>query len=251
MTRQQWMLWLALAGFGLRAQPVESEMDKPLDLSKRWSFYRDETTFLQHRCSGKRARSIALIAAKFFRKAENYLGQRELILPLHLRIYADAEEYRRTLRFSRYREAHYNPRLLIATAHCEISATLLEEQLALFWLADAGLRTWQRLLLAEALPRWEKLNRFRLRIVNPTKKRAPLLHVLLSDHTPEPEEQQTLAEFVAQLVASGRLKDFLTKLYRERDADDTGLDALEAIFPGITRDLLSLREPDLARYNSP
>ena len=251
MTRQQWMLWLALAGFALRAQPFESEMDKPLDLSKRWSFYRDETTYLQHRCSAERARRIALIAEKFFRKAENYLGQRELILPLHLRIYADEKEYRRTLRFSRYREAHYNPRLHIVTAHCGISSTALEEQLALFWLAEAGLRTWQRLLLAEALPRMEQIESFRLATDKQGAKTAPLVQVLLSDHTPEEHERQTLAALVARLAATGKLREFLVGIYRCPTGDDTGLDVLEELFPGSAGEILANREPEFFRRKTP
>ncbi|HMV35446.1 MAG TPA: hypothetical protein PKD60_06090, partial [Turneriella sp.] len=124
-------------------------------------------------------------------------------------------------------------------------------QLALFWLAETGLRTWQRLLLAEALPRMEQVDRFRVVMDKPAKKPAPLAQVLLSDHLPENHERQALAGFVAKLAATGKLKDFLTGLYRDRDADGTGLDTLEALFPGISGDILSNREPDFSRYKSP
>ncbi|HNE19620.1 MAG TPA: hypothetical protein PLF85_07865, partial [Turneriella sp.] len=150
-----------------------------------------------------------------------------------------------------HREAHYNPRLVMVTAHCGISATVLEEQLALFWLAETGLRTWQRLLLAEALPSMEQIDRFRLVIAKPTKRRTPLVQVLLSDHLPETDERQALGGFVAKLAATGKLKDFLTGLYRDRNADGTCLDTLEALFPGISDDILSNREPDFSRYKSP
>lgn len=242
---------LALAAAGLSAQPVESEMDKPLDLSKRWSFFSDETVYLQHQCSASRARAIAAAAQKFFARAESQLERRELVLPLQLRLYAGADIYRRTLRFSRHREAHFNPRLSIVTAHCGVSSAVLEEQLALFWLAEAGLRTWQRYLLAEALPRMQQIDRFRLGVEKPSKKRVPLLQVLLSDHIPEIHERHVLAGFVAKLAATGKLRDFLTGLYRDRDADGTGLDTLEALFPGISGDILSNREPDFSRYRSP
>lgn len=251
MSKPGLLFALALATAGLGSQPVESEMDKPLDLSKRWSFYSDETVYLQHQCSASRARAIAVIAQKFFIRVEGHLEKRELITPLQLRIYAGADQYRRTLRFSRHREAHYNPRLVMVTAHCGISATVLEEQLALFWLAETGLRTWQRLLLAEALPSMEQIDRFRLVIAKPTKRRTPLVQVLLSDHLPETDERQALGGFVAKLAATGKLKDFLTGLYRDRNADGTCLDTLEALFPGISDDILSNREPDFSRYKSP
>jgi hypothetical protein len=251
MKTANFLLALAFIARGVTAQPVESEMDKPLDLSKRWSFYSDDTVYLQHQCSASRARAIAVVAQKFFMRAEAHLERRELVLPLQLRIYAGADQYRRTLRFSRYREAHYNPRLGVVTAHCGISATVLEEQLALFWLSEAGLRTGQRLLLAEALPRMEQLDRFRLKTDKPAKKAASLLQVLLSDHPLESHERQTLAGLVAKVAATGKLHDFLTGLYRDRDADGTGLDTLEELFPGISGDILANREPDFSRYKSP
>ncbi|GAB4432929.1 MAG: hypothetical protein OHK0011_15890 [Turneriella sp.] len=251
MKKSSCLCALSFAAAALSAQPVESEIDKPIDLSKRWSFYRDETVYLQHQCSTSRARDLAVIAQKFFTRAEAHLKRRELVLPLHLRVYAGADEYRRTLRFSRHREAHYNPRMAMITAHCGISVTVLEEQLALFWLAETGLRTWQRLLLAEALPRMEHIHRFRLAVHKPTRKRAPLIEVLLSDHVPEEHERQTLADLVTGLTATGKLKDFLTGLYRDRETDGTGLDTLEALFPGISGDILSNREPDFSRYKSP
>lgn len=245
------LLALALFATGISAQPVESIMDRPLDLAQRWSFYRDKTVYVQHQCSATRAREIAVTAQKFFESAAAHLERRELALPLQLRIYADAEQYRRKLRFSRYREAHFNPSLVLVTAHCGISAAALEEQLGLFYLADAGLRTWQRLLLAEALPRFGRLERFRLKTDKPAKKRASLLQVLLSDHPLESHERQTLAALVARLACRGKLKDFLIGLYRDRAADGTGLDTLEALFPGIAGDILTNHEPDWERYSSP
>jgi len=245
------MLGLVLAGAGLRAQPFESEMDKPLDLSKRWSFYRDETTYLQHQCSAGRAKKIAALVQKFFARAEMHLERRELVLPLQLRVYSGADTYRRTLRFSRYREAHYNPRLHIVTAHCGISSTALEEQLALFWLAEAGLRTWQRLLLAEALPRMEQIESFRLATDKQGAKTAPLVQVLLSDHIPEEHERQTLAALVARLAANGKLREFLVGIYRCPTGDDTGLDVLEELFPGSAGETLANREPEFFRRKTP
>lgn len=242
---------LLLTFSGAGAQPVESEMDKPLDLSKRWSFYSDGTVYVQHQCSASRARAIAGAVQKFFLRAESELEKRELVLPLQLRLYAGADVYRRTLRFSRHREAHFNPRLSMVTAHCGVSYAVLEEQLALFWLADAGLRTWQRLLLAEALPRMQQIERFRPAVEKTFQKRIPLLQVLLSDHVPEAHERQLLAAFLAKVAATGRLKDFLTGLYRDRYADGTGLDTLESLFPGISGDIMSKRELDFSRYKSP
>lgn len=236
---------------GLRAQPVESEMDRPLDMSGRWSFYHDETVYLQHQCSVQRARMIATSVRKFFDRVEKHLERSALVLPLQLRIYSGAEQYRRALRFSRHREAHYNPRLEIITAHCGISSAVLAEQLALFWLADAGLRTWQRYLLAEALPRMQQIDRFRPATAKPSKKRVQLSQVILSDHVLDPEEQRTLAGFVEKLAAIGQLRNFLLGLYRNRGSDDTGLDLLEAMLPGISGDILSNRELDFSRYESP
>ncbi|MFZ5628302.1 MAG: hypothetical protein ACOY5B_04180 [Spirochaetota bacterium] len=251
MNTRDLFLSLSFTAAALGAQPVESEMDKPLDLSKRWSFYSDETVYLQHQCSAPRARAIAALAQKFLRRAEVHLERRELVLPLQLRIYAGADQYRRTLRFSRHREAHYNPRLAIVTAHCGVSATVLEEQLALFWLADAGLRTWQRFLLAESLSRMEQVDRYRPATGKSSKKRVPLAQILLSDHPLEADEVKTLAGFLAQLAARGRMKDFVTGLYHDRETDGTGLDTLDALFPGISGDILSNREPDFSRYKSP
>lgn len=248
---RQWLLGLFLTAAGLHAQPVESEMDKPLDLSKRWSFYSDLTVYVQHECSAARAKAIAALTQKFFAQVEINLERRELVLPLQLRVYKDADTYRRTLRFSRHREAHYNPRLGIVTTHCGVLSTTLEEQLALFWLADAGLRTWQRFLLAEALPRMEMLGHFRLVTDKTTKNRAPLAQVLLSDHPLEIHERLTLADLVAKLVATGKCQEFLIGLYRDRYTDGTGLDTLEALFPGIAEDILSKRELVLSRYKSP
>lgn len=251
MSKHKILAAMFLSASVLKALPVESEMDKPLNLAERWSFYRDDRVYIQHQCSARRAQEIGNLTDQFFLRAAETLGNREPVLPLQLRIFATVAQYRRTLRFSQYREAHYNTRLRMVTGYCGIAKGVLQEQLALFWLADANLRPWQRYLLAEALALPEHRARLRLTAGSVGIKPAPLAQVLLGGQIPDESERKALAELLQKISATGKLKEFLTGIYDNRTDDDTGLDVLEELFPGAAADILANREPQSIRQPSP
>lgn len=226
----------------VNALPVESRVDKPLDLSHPWRYYRQEAVYVQHLCPLGVVKTMVARARNLHMRLGNTFNEHEVELPLQIRLYASAAEYRRTFRFSRYRDGHYNPELNLVVAHCGIALPVFEEQLALAWLKNAQLRWWQRHLLAEMLPYLDGSGAARTRKKNDPKEIAPLVTVLLSDHPLGEAEKNALENLVRYLAKKNKLRDFLLGLYAYRHTDDTGIELIDELAPGFAWAILRQQE---------
>lgn len=221
----------------LAAIAVEYDLDKPLDLPGKWRYYTGAHFYAQHRCNDAQMRLHA-------RRIENYLGapsresDPEIGPLLQVRLYASAADYRRHLKFSKYRDGHFNKRLNLIVSYCDVSAILLAEQLNLHALAAKPLRKWQRVFVAELLPLVSQNRVFAAFADAEKDKRAKLLAVLLSNHWPGRTERASLRRLAILLAERQQLEVFLEKLIEPVTADDTGLETLEALFPEGIQSLL-------------
>ncbi len=217
-------LLICLVTGTLHALAVEYALDKPLDLKLGWNFLRGDRIYLQHQCSPAMAARHYRHAHDFISAMQQTLRVPDLILPLQMRLHANAQTYRNRMRFSREREGHYNAALNILTSHCSASHTAIEQQLILYLLRDEPLRTWQRVFIAEVLPDQGK----RVFLGDAGKvKAAPLNSVLLSNHTPAKADRAMLARLADYLQKKGKLEEFALALSRDRGFDDTGIEVLE------------------------
>ncbi|MCX7632447.1 MAG: hypothetical protein N2Z22_03835 [Turneriella sp.] len=216
---------------------VESERDAPLDLGANWQFYRKTGVYLQHQCHYKVAQKLAGSAERLLLYALSVFRRPTPLPPLQIRLFDTPLSYRQALRFSAKRNAHYNPRHLLVTTHCQIAEKEFLEQVGLFYFDGSGLRTWQRILLAEALPLLKEGKPVEIQAAKGSKP-APLLHLLLSDHPLNGGERAALSAFVRYLNHKQKLEEFLRKLYYHNGDDDTGLDILEQLFPKSSERLL-------------
>lgn len=234
---------LALAApITVRALPVESWVDRPLDLSQPWRYHRAEAFYIQHLCHSAYVKTIAAHTQSVHAKLAELFAEHEVEFPLQIRLYRDAAEYRRTFRFSKYRDGHYDPDRNVVVAYCGVAPAVFAEQLTLFWLKNAELRWWQRHLLAELLPHFDRSDRIPMVLKSSSKERVPLITVLLSDHPLAEAEKNALVDLVKYLATKNKLRDFLLRLYAERHADDTGLELLEELVPGFVQVLLRYQE---------
>lgn len=232
MARLITCLLLLLATAAARAIAVEYDLDKPLDSPQAWKYYRTPQFYVQHKCGKER---LIGVIGRISRFMQDKTGQNVEIdggVPLQIRLYPNAAQYRRALRFSQYRDGHFNKRQNLVTSHCEVSATVLAEQLNLYWLADSNLRNWQRIFVAELLARMGR-NSVGTAFADTGKdKPAPLMAVLLSNQTPGRAERATLRQLTLFLMERKRLEEFLTLVVEPPTLDDTGLEILEHLFPG-------------------
>jgi len=237
MARLITFIYLLGCASTLAAVAVEYDLDKPLDSPAKWRYYTNSHFYAQHRCGDAQMRLHA-------RRIENYLGapsresEPEIGPLLQVRLYASAADYRRTLKFSKYRDGHYNKRLNLIVAYCDVSAILLAEQLNLHALAQKPLRKWQRVFIAELLPLVSQNRVFGAFADAEKDKQAKLLAVLLSNHWPGRSERATLRRLAILLAERQQLEAFMQKLIEPVTADDTGLETLEALFPDGIQSIL-------------
>lgn len=227
----------ALLGFALEAQPVASEADKPLDLALPWRYSAEDTFYLQHLCSAGQARVLRRRITEAMRDIQEKFPRGSHEVPLQFRLYANAKQYQNKLRFSPQRTGHFNERLNLITAHCGTSDLALRELLVLQVTAGGGYRYWQRLLLAEAVPRMPspQIPLAGGKIPNQT---LPLIKIIVSNHPLDRDEMLALASMARQIARAGKWEEFIAKLQLAPGADSTGLDIFESIFPGSADRLL-------------
>ncbi len=221
-----------------QAIAVEYDLDKPLGSPELWKYYRAPQFYIQHACGKERLNAIAERISRFMQDKTGQNSTVEGEAQLQIRLYANAAQYRRALRFSKYRDGHFNARLTLLTSHCDAGPVTLAEQLNLYWLADSHLRKWQRIFIAEILA-YDSRNSLRAAFADAIKdKPAPLLQVLLSNQTPGRTERAALRQLALFLSEKKRLDEFLAMLLEPPSADDTGLEILERLFPGESATIL-------------
>jgi len=227
----------ATFGSVLAAMAVEYDLDKPLDTYTKWRYYTNSHFYAQHRCSDGQMHLHA-------RRIQNYLEapakrpEPEIGPQLQVRLYASAADYRRNLKFSKYRDGHYNRRLNLIVTHCDVSALLLAEQLNLHALAEKPLRKWQRIFIAETLALIARGNVQTVFADADKDRPVALMHVLLSNHWPGRNERATLRRLALALAGRQQLEIFIERLIEPTTADDTGLETLESLFSGESRTIL-------------
>jgi hypothetical protein len=221
---------LLFAHAAARAMAVEYDLDKPLDSPQTWKYFRAPQFYVQYRCGKERISNIVARVSRFMQDRTGQNVEIDEKVALQIRLYANAVQYRRALRFSQYREGHFNARLNLVTSHCEVSAGTLAEQLNLYWLSDKALRKWQRIFVAEVLALTGR-NASGAFADAAKDKPAPLLQVLLSNQTPGRAERAMLRQLTLFLIERKRLDEFLTLLIEPPTNDDTGLEVLEQLFP--------------------
>ena len=209
---------------------VEYELDAPLDMKQKWSFVRDESFFIQHQCGEEGGKSAAQKIRKLLNKESPLKAILTPMRHLQVRLLAGLGAYRRTFRFSKERHAHYDEKLDLITSYCGVSGAILEEHIILHRLAEAPLRVWQKIFIAEMLPYLDTSGKF-LPFYDAAKITAkPLRYVLLSNHRPEKPERATLRQLAAFLQKEQKTREFLTALLNWRGFDDTGTEILENMF---------------------
>lgn len=226
---KSWPL-LILVPCALGALAVEYELDGPLDLKQRWQFLRRPDFFVQHQCPPPKLARIDeqvqefLIAPKLWRLTP--VPQK----PLQLRVYASAEKYRNEMHFSQDRQGHFNIQRNLVVTHCNAPRTILDEQLMLYALSTSRLRQWQRIFIAETLPRLEEKARPAFFSDAAKEPSAKLRYLLLSNHVPGKGERATMRALAHLLWEEGELRRFVKLLVAGSKSDDTGIEALEKIF---------------------
>lgn len=221
---------LVLVPFAISALAVEYELDGPLDLKQRWQFLRRSDFFVQHQCAAPKLARIDervqefLLAPKLWRLTP--IPQK----PLQLRIYAQAEKYRAELHFSQDRQGHYNMQRNLIVTHCNVPKLILDEQLMLYALSTSRLRQWQKIFIAETLPRLEENARPVFFPEAEKEQMMKLRFLMLSNHVPGKRERATMRYLANFLWEQGELRRFLKLLVADSKSDDTGIEALEKIF---------------------
>lgn len=231
MARLTAIFFAAAITSALVAVAAEYDLDKPLDSPGKWRYYQGSHFYAQHRCSDGQMQRMA-------RDIQNYLNapaklpEAEIGPVVQVRLYASAADYRRNLKFSKYRDGHFNRRLNLIATYCDVSAVLLAEQLNLHALAAKPLRKWQRIFIAETMPMIAR-NKAQGAFADAEKDTpAGLMQVLLSNHWPGRSERATLRRLAIFLNDRKSLDQFIALLIEPATADDTGLEALEGLFPG-------------------
>jgi hypothetical protein len=218
--------WL-LPVFGIA---VEHDFDAPLDMRQKWRFIRGEDFYLQHRCGDNPGNRWAKKIGIWMKKTPAWPG-RLPVLPLQVRLMADAAAYRQYFKFSRERHAHYNARLNLVTAYCGISPPLLREQIILQSLEGSHLRLWQKVFVAEVLAQGDTERKSDHFSDSADAKPVSLQYLLLSNHRPDKPERAAMRQLARLLSSKGKLREFIQALVSETRFDDTGLEVLETWFP--------------------
>jgi hypothetical protein len=210
---------------------VEYDLDRPLESPASWRYYQGSHFYAQHRCGDAQLQAIGRRIQRFLEAPEKQRSA-ELGPVLQVRLYASAADYRKNLKFSKYRDGHFNRRLGIIVSYCDVPAQRLAEQMTLFALADKPLRKWQRVFLAEILP--VLAGRHLQNAFGDVGKDKPaaLLPVLYSNHWPGRSERATLRLLATHLADRQLLEPFVERLLEASGADDTGRELLESLTTG-------------------
>lgn len=210
---------------------VEYDLDRPLESPGTWRFHQSSHFYAQHRCGEAQLQAIGRRIQRFLEAPEKQRAA-ELGPVLQVRLYASAADYRKNLKFSKYRDGHYNRRLGIIVSYCDVPAHRLAEQMTLYALADKPLRKWQRVFLAEVIPVLAGRNLQNAFDDVGKDKPAALLPVLYSNHWPGRSERATLRLLAIHLADRQLLEPFVERLLEAAAADDTGLELLESLTEG-------------------
>ena len=235
------LIGLLVALFAVAAlQPiaVEYDLDRPLESVTAWRYYLGSHFYAQHRCSDGQLQAVAR-RIQLFLSAPQKEAAAELGPVLQVRLFASAADYRKNLRFSKYRDGHFNRRLNMVVTYCDVPAQRLAEQLTLHSLADRPLRKWQRVFLAEAMSVIARgsLQSAYTDVAN--EKPTALMQVLYSNHWPGRSERATLKLLTRYLAERQKLEAYVELLLEATGTDDTGLEALERV---IADDLAGLNQ---------
>lgn len=226
---KSWSL-VILVPCALGALAVEYELDGPLDLKQRWQFLRRPEFFVQHQCAAPKLARIDEQVQEFLAAPKLWRLTPVPQKPLQMRIFATAEKYRAELHFSPERQGHFNIQRNLIVSHCNVPKVILDEQLMLYALSTSHLRQWQKIFIAETLPRAEE--KLKPAFFPEVEKvhMVKLRYLLLSNHVPGKKERATMRLLANVLWEQGELRRFLKLLVAGSKSDDTGTEALEKIF---------------------
>lgn len=225
-----WRLPIYFFPFALGAMAVEYELDPPLDLKQKWFFLKQSDFFIQHQCAASKINRIDEQVQEFLAAPKLWHLTPQPFKPLQMRIYAGAERYRSEMRFSQDRQGHFNAQRNLIVSHCNVSKTILEEQLMLYVLSKSPLRRWQKIFIAESLSRLGEKGKPVFFADAQKTERVKLRYLLLSNHAPGKKERATMRALAATLYGAQKLRTFVKLLVRDYRFDDTGAEALEKIF---------------------
>ncbi len=249
MARLTSLFAVLFAAASLNPLAVEYDLDRPLESVSAWRYYQSSHFYAQHRCSDGQLQAVAR-RIQLYLSAPQKETEAELGPVLQVRLYASAVDYRKNLRFSKYRDGHYNRRLNMIVTYCDVAAQRLAEQLTLHSLADRPLRKWQRIFLAEAMSVIARGSLQSAFSDVADDKPAALMHVLYSNHWPGRSERATLKLLTRYLAERQKLEAFVQLLLEPTGTDDTGFEALESLIaddlPGLHQ---AIENPDKTNGN--